>query len=161
MDDQAAPFARLIRSPSNLGGSAGGGDSGDGEEDEVGRTATGRGSHPVWHDRPSIVGPNSSTGNIHFTLQVWDADVWGHHTFLGVTNELQVSPLSTHMYMHEHGNGNGGTDLEEELVIVGLDQMTLPPVEPPKPYVEPLILLFPKLELMFGMLVYYGFCQGE
>ena len=71
VDDQAAPFARLIRSPNNLGGAAGGGDSvGDGEEDEVGRTATGRGSHAVWHDRPSIVGPNSSTGNGHWTAIV-------------------------------------------------------------------------------------------
>ena len=101
VDDQAAPFARLIRSPNPP--NAPGGAARDEQEDEVGRTVTGRGCNPIWHDRPTIVGPNSSTGKVHFTVQIWDADVWGQHTFLGMTNELQVSPLSS-MRMGVHGD---------------------------------------------------------
>ena len=176
VDESADPFARVVRDGG--GKAAGGGEArnkegsegpgeADGEvekeeeevevegvdeedededEDELGRTVAGRGSDPKWQGGQGIVvGRNPTDGEVHFRVQVWDADLWGNHTFLGVSKEIHLYPTAIR---------------GQEVVITGLDMMVLPPVRPPTPYKAPAILEFPKIELMFGLVFYYGFCQA-
>ena len=154
---------------------------------ELGRTIPVRSltSATEFRDKPIVVS-EEHTSCTEWVCEVWDADLQGHNEFLGQCavkheehsqeesgahgEEDDVEKEEEKEGEEEHAAGEDRDGEDEspnnkqpragawmrayELVPQHID----PPSEP-EPFVEPPILMFPKLELIFGVLIYYGFCQ--